>query len=97
MDARPRPRLASSLGLLVTVTSLSCLVGDSGGGQESELDRVLQIALDAEHPGIDEEGIQTMKGFIASGARLCIPDHTDEHPTHELSFAITICARACGL
>jgi len=41
--------------------------GSAGGGQESELDRVLQIALDAEHPGIDEEGIQTMKGFIASG------------------------------
>ena len=36
--------------------------------KDAELARILQMALDVEHPGIDEAGIQTMKSFVASGS-----------------------------
>jgi hypothetical protein len=36
-------------------------------GDEERLDRLLAKATELEHPGIDPEGIETMKGFIAAG------------------------------
>eukprot|EP01043_Picozoa_sp_COSAG02_P055647 COSAG02_NODE_6485_length_3543_cov_2.301394_1_plen_434_part_00 len=34
---------------------------------EGRLDRLLAKAMELEHPGIDPEGVETMKGFIAAG------------------------------
>ena len=39
----------------------------SSESDEERLDRLLAKATELEHPGIDPEGIETMKGFIAAG------------------------------
>lgn len=36
-------------------------------GEEERLNKLLAKAMELEHPGIDQEGIETMKGFIQAG------------------------------
>ena len=37
------------------------------GDKEGQMNKILQIALDANHPGIDEAGMRSMKAFVAEG------------------------------
>ena len=43
------------------------VVFPDGEEDEARLERLLAKATELEHPGIDPEGIATMKGFIAAG------------------------------
>ena len=43
------------------------LVFTDAQGEEERLQRLLAKAMELEHPGIDPEGVETMKGFIAAG------------------------------
>jgi len=43
------------------------LILDGSESDEQRLDRLLSMALSMGHPGIDEEGVVIMKGFIKEG------------------------------
>jgi hypothetical protein len=50
-----------------TPPKVRSILFDGTESEEQKLDLLLELASELEHPGIDPEGIATMKGFIQSG------------------------------
>ena len=57
----------SSGNAFVAVSPPNCIEFNGAESDEEKLDRLLELATELEHPGIDPQGIATMKEFIESG------------------------------
>ena len=60
--------------------------------EEARLERVLGMALEADHPGIDEEGVDTMIGFVQQG-RFAAAHYIDMWSTRLAEMGIAVESR----